>query len=281
VPSQKRKAIKLRSLEIHTFKAFDSLEIDFPSPRLKKHPDVFVMGSKNGLGKTSVLEACALLFLSAVVGQEGLTLDRHPDMPLNLSDLLIRAGANESEIKGDFVSNGEILKLALHIPKSGKIRIEGNTKPFKSLLKASRLHPIEVAERFIFSLVGLISEPLILPPLMYFHSYRKVKEGNPELGMMVEDEPRIRRRIYRRYGPIPEFSTSTFKLELLRSMMSRADLFENLSDYETEGILEKVNELVERYAGGTIYPNGIFDLLQIVQAGKFISFTRQSPKIIP
>ncbi|RJP22366.1 MAG: hypothetical protein C4527_21985 [Candidatus Omnitrophota bacterium] len=249
MPTDEIKGIKLRHLKIKNFKALDCLEIDFPPPTMKKDPDIFIMGSKNGLGKTSVLESCALLFLIAVGGKDTFHFLRHPELPIDLNDLLIRAGARNSTIEGHFKINSKEIAISLSLQKSGEVEVTGNTELFRNLSRKSRIHARDAVESFLFSLIALNSEPLFLPPFLYFHSYRKVQEGNPELGMMVEGERYYRRS---RLRPGNVFPISTFKLEILRSMMSQAELFEDLDDKEAKNILDKLNELVQRYAGGRI-----------------------------
>ncbi len=92
---------------------------------------------------------------------------------------------------------------------------------------------------------------------LYFHSYRKIQEGNPEFGMMVE--PKL---LSRPMGGVPSheinmvferFSiVSRFKIEILRAMMRKANLFEQLAGDNTDETLEKLNGLIERYAAGRI-----------------------------
>jgi hypothetical protein len=55
---------RLRHIEITNYKALDHLTLDIPAPRMPGDPDIFVVGSKNGLGKTSLLECCALIHLN-------------------------------------------------------------------------------------------------------------------------------------------------------------------------------------------------------------------------
>ena len=49
--------IKIRRLQIANYKGIDELELYFPRPKMSGDPDVVVMGSRNGLGKTSVLDS--------------------------------------------------------------------------------------------------------------------------------------------------------------------------------------------------------------------------------
>lgn len=249
--AKRPQAVKLRRIEIRNFKSLEEFDIDFPEPKMRTDPDVFLMGSKNGLGKTSVLECCTLLFIAAVFGEESLHI-RHPEMPLDVYDLFIRAGSKHASVKGELVVGGENLTIELTLARSRteRAKIKGNVEALKRLREGLRPQSPDAAELAILSLAGLSSDPILLPPLMYFHSYRKVQEGNPELGMMVMEGRRAGRRF--RFRPGYEFPVSLFKLEILRSMMSQAMLFETLDERDSTGVLDKLNVLVERYAGGTI-----------------------------
>ena len=244
-----RGSIKLRKLRVRNFKALDALDIEFPPPRMDDDPDVLVMGSRNGVGKTSILESCALLVLGAAAGEEGLRLDRYSEMSFSLNELLIRAGAQKATIDGTFLIDGHATQIKVSVAEDGPVRVAGNTEAFRDMLHKMHLHPSELGERFLSSLVSFSAEPLLLPPFLYFHSYRKVQEGNPELGMMVEGARPHRRT---RFRPVAEMAISSFKLEILRSMMSRASLFETLDVEEADELVDRLNDLVDVYAGGRI-----------------------------
>ncbi|MFB3787372.1 MAG: AAA family ATPase [bacterium] len=270
---KKESGIALRYLKLENFKAFDSFEINFPAPRMKDDPDIFVLGSKNGLGKTSVLEACALLFLCACSGKKELIIHRRHDFPIDLTELLIRAGKESAIIEGMFDCKKEPAKVKLKMGKNRIFECSGDLELFKKYRQEQYLSREEIAEYLQSCLAGLNSDPLVLPPFMYFHSYRKVQEGNPEFGMMVSG-----RRYNRvRFRPGYEYPISTFKLEILRSMMGKAELFETLDDEKAGEVLEKLNELVKKYAGGTISklrpsPDNTIDF-RIVPTGGGESFT--------
>ncbi|MCW8966595.1 MAG: ATP-binding protein, partial [Candidatus Pacearchaeota archaeon] len=55
--------IRINKIYIKNYKAIDELEIEFTKPLMRDDLDVFVLGSGNGVGKTSVLECCSLFFL--------------------------------------------------------------------------------------------------------------------------------------------------------------------------------------------------------------------------
>ncbi len=245
--SQKQIPIAIRKLKVKNFKAFDDFEIEFPKPRMKNDPDVFLMGSKNGVGKTSVLEACALL-LYFMCNKDGKFISYEFNERLyNFSDLLIRSGENKSVINGVFSIGNNEHETRLIIEKSNQFKID----------KASRLPNNFYDSRYsiseddtgysLSSIIGLNPEPLLFQQFMYFHSYRKVLEGNPELGMIIEKR-RQRFKSRRRL----EYPVSSFKLEILRLKIGQADLFENIDDEHASKILNKLNSIVERYSGGTI-----------------------------
>jgi len=247
---QQPKSIKIRNLKIRNFKGLDDIELDFPAPQLKGDPDIIVMGSRNGLGKTSVLESCALLFLAASQDQISLNRFLSPGISINIPDLLIRGGEEDANISGEFFVDHQKFSVNLQISRTGNFKTNTDTPAFKQVLtqKHFRLfYTSDNIERFFYSLVGLSPEPILLPHFIYFHSDRKIQEGGLELGMMVEDKS------YRRLKRVrAELPISTFKLEILRSLMSRGGLFENIDDTESEKVIETLNELMSRYASGTI-----------------------------
>jgi len=248
------KGIKLRRLVVKNVKVIDQLTLDFPAPRMKDDPDVFVLGSKNGLGKTSVLESSAMAFIAAAAGKEVFGSADHPRFPVDLFDLVVRAGAPHGEIVGNFVVDGEAVSVTLRLSRKGRTQVTGNTQAFQKVVKTYPPWPdgpVEMAENVLLSLAGMSAEPLLVPPLIYFHSYRKVQEGSPELGAMVEGESMSRRRRYYRRRT-PGYPISTFKVEILRSMMGQRYLFEELDVTESRDVLNVLNELLQQYAGGKL-----------------------------
>ncbi|MBM3325693.1 MAG: ATP-binding protein [Calditrichaeota bacterium] len=255
--SKKKTGSRIESISIRNFKAIDSLEVKFPLPLLPSDLDVTVLGSKNGLGKTSLLESCALPFVIGLSREPALFLERFTDSDISIdfSKLFIRGQSKSSSIELLVKNNGSTYRINTEIKRKDKIRINGDKDEFSKLLFRESEHiairkmetPDEI-ERMLLSFSSISSEPLIIPPLLYFHSYRKVREGNPELGAMLES-PRFARR-YHRYSPV-----GMFKIEILKLLMSQAEIFEidsSKGKSEIEEHIRTLKELVYKYAGGDI-----------------------------
>ncbi|HQO35001.1 MAG TPA: AAA family ATPase, partial [bacterium] len=227
-----KKGIKLRKLHIENFKAFDKLDLEFPEPRMKDDPDIVVMGSENGLGKTTVMEACALLFLVAYYENythyDALDIRQLQDLPIDLRETFIRAGASEAIINGSFAFHNDSERWGVQLFQHGRIRPDDPGRILQHLRFGipRSTGPSLSPSRFFASLSALTSEPLLLPPLLYFHSYRKIQEGNPQFGMMFNTADR---HYQKSLDPnLSETPVSALKIQLLHSMMSRAGLFEDL-----------------------------------------------------
>ncbi|MBF0400017.1 MAG: AAA family ATPase [Magnetococcales bacterium] len=256
----KKKAMdqfRINRIEITNFKAIDKIEMDFFLPKMKADPDIYVMGSRNGLGKTSILEACTLLSLAAHSVEKRWNVSRIPEISMNLSELFIRSGAETASVSGEFSLNESSITVSVNLSKDGIIKIDGDSEKIRKILPGNSSTE-ELVERFFMLQAGYNMEPVIMQPCLYFHSYRKVQEGNPELGMMVESD-RIHRRMmirtpYGRVGIAPNGNmfVSTFKLQILRAMMGKANLFERLDSKNADETLDRLNGLIDRYAGGKI-----------------------------
>jgi len=249
-----RKQIRLTHLKISNYKKIDSLEIDFPPPLMQGDPDILVLGSKNGGGKTSVLECCALSLLSAIFQVNFKRRFRTDDLPLEIANLLVKAGQEAANIEAKLEGHNKQYIVSLAIDhrigfstlsvtdgNGGDTSFEFNRKDYPDTLD----YPLN-------SIFSFSSEPLIIPPLLHFNSYRKVQESNPELGMMADDYPRsydVRRRAGIRNIVSP---VSSFKLEILRSLMGQASLFEDTDKEQSQNILSQLNSLIKRYCGGQI-----------------------------
>ena len=235
--------IKIRRISIRNYKGIDELNMAFPVPRLPDDPDIFVMGSRNGLGKTSIIECCALLLLGPMLREERFGLrDRYSivDAP----DLLIRAGERSAEIGGEIVLGDEAVTVKMSIDRRGRVKLS-DEKLFERMLEKRSIDPESDADDLIRAICGFTPNPVIENTFLLFHSYRKVQEGNPEMGMMLRGRNP-------RHLPHYEFPMSAFKLQILRSLMGQANLFELDEEEGSDETIDALNKLVETYAGGTI-----------------------------
>jgi hypothetical protein len=246
--------IRLSRLTIKNYKKLDSLEIDFPRPVMEGDADILLFGSKNGGGKTSVLECCSLLILAGVIGDKINRIFRESDSLIDVADLLVKAGESQAIISGIFEMGSESCGVELKIASGAIIesQTDGNKAIFEIFKKGFRGSEPETLVNSILSFSG---EPLIMPPLLHFNSYRKIQESKPELGMMADDyskqrDLRIRSRLGMRFSSNP---ISSFKLEILNSLMVKADLFEGFDQKdEAKSALHQLNSLIQRYGGGQV-----------------------------
>ncbi len=254
--SSTHKKIRLERLVVRNLKALDQLEIDLPAPEMAADPDIFVLGSKNGLGKTSFLEACFIVFLATLAsrGMSSFSLDldiREYIRPLiDLPDMLVRAGARQAELEGTFsIGSKTTARLNVVLERNGRVAIEGNTAAFARAIPSeeqkNQAYIRDAISRFAHLLAGLNNDALVLSPYAYFHSYRKVQEGNFELNYLLESN---RHRLNTRPYPPP----STFKREIIQLLMGRGNIIEDLSHTEAETMLNQLQTLMRQYAGGHI-----------------------------
>ena len=248
------KSVKIRKLRIQNFKAFEDIEIDFPEPRMNDDPDVAVMGSENGLGKTTILEAVSVLYLISVFPESSLDLRDFSDISFNSSSAtpiaqFFRAGSQEARISGDIEISGELFHVSLTLDKGGHFIIDSNIEPDSLILNSPLSAAHQAQQRLLYTLGGITSDPLFLPRLLYFHSNRMIRGGNPDFGSIVSKR---NRPFEIAFSPRIEFPISFFKLEILRSIMSQAGLFEKEETENEEITFVKLNDLTERYAGGRI-----------------------------
>ncbi len=264
--------IKIRHISIRDYKGIDSIDLEIPSPSMLDDPDILVMGSKNGLGKTSVIECCALLLLAHTLPEKRIRLnDRYSE--IDVPDLLIRAGSKSAEIKGEVVLGEEAATLQMRIDRRGNVGISDHPL-LEELIGSGRFDPERDSAQIVKAICGFSPNPVIDSLFLLFHSYRKIQEGNPELGMMVQDH--TRRRSYR-HDVHSEFPVSAFKVRILRSLMAQAGLFE-LEESESDEAINKLNELVKLYAGGIISKlrpsadNTVDFRISLVNGGKSFTF---------
>lgn len=246
-PQPEREAVKpkvrISRIGIQSFKAIESLDLDLPLPRTADEPDAFVLGSKNGVGKTSVLEACALGLLSAVE----LTLEAQS------FGGLLRSGATEGAVD-----------TVIHYGQR-EYRSKVGLNPWGWGMKpdTNSLYDADDLEKALFGfsasrssgddwlpyVLGISSDPLISRPVLFFHSYRKVREGNLAIELMVNSSRSASQGASERTGGAGVLGL--FKTLLVQALMARSGLFEGGSS-NADDILDELNGLMREFAEGTV-----------------------------
>jgi predicted ATPase len=229
--------LRFEQIEIKNYKGIDSLKIDFAPPKFSDIPDVTVIGSPNGLGKTSILECCALLLLAI---EDGNTLEFLSE------NLLHTFFEKDFSISGNFRKKGKVYSISLSYRKrEERFEIEYESKPIIDIKKPRELDD-PFSEQDIASVLGISSNPVLRNYFLFFSSYRKIQEGSPELGMLVrQSQMRLRPYSFRRNETV----ISSFKVEILRSiMLGNATLFDENDNADSKEILGKLNKLLNKYA---------------------------------
>jgi predicted ATPase len=248
--TEEKLGIRLSRIKISNYKKIDSLEFDLLPPLIEGDADILLLGSKNGGGKTSILECCSLLMLAGLFKDNFRRRFERDETLLDIANLLVKAGQETVNLQGDFEYENKKCKVSLTINRQEGFsapKLEGDDSLFRVNKKKFNVFDYPLNSIFAFS-----GEPLIVPPLLHFNSYRKVQESNPELGMMADDYHRIydvRRRAGMRNVVNP---VSSFKLEILRSLMGQASLFEDIDKEQSQIVLSQLNSLIQRYCGGQI-----------------------------
>ncbi|MDR1921930.1 MAG: ATP-binding protein [Candidatus Adiutrix sp.] len=245
--------IRIRSLIINGYKGIENLKLDFPRPRMADDPDIFALGSQNGVGKTSVLECCSLLMLAFILesGKSKFSYDKASILKQsNLLDIVINSRSKQTSIKGVIDIGNEHIDASITIERTGAIRAE--TSLTDKMCRDNGLDSSMIdLNFFIESICGLTSNPVVIKPFLLFHSYRKIQEGNLEIGSLLKSERHngVGSYISRKDAPI-----SVFKNQILLSLMANANLFEAFQAYpDKSDDINKLNELMSDYAnGGTI-----------------------------
>lgn len=243
--------VRLAYLHVENYKSLDSVDLSLPAPSTEDELDAFVLGSKNGIGKSSLLECCAFSMIGAVspkllAGDHGLR--EFPD----LFDLLVRTGADKAIIKSSIVFGEGTHPFELELSAKGRFRPNTAEQIFKQTVDPIGLRYGSSDESDVVdSVLGMNSEPLVLPRLLLFHSYRKIREGNSALGAMVD--PAFVRRHYpprRLGGPGP---LSTFKVVLVQALMAKSGLFERVkTPHNEDEVIKQLNGLLRDFAGGIV-----------------------------
>lgn len=155
-------SIRINEINIKNYKSIDSLHLPFAIPSYPDELDIYVLGSKNGVGKSSVLECCALAFSRQV-----------PDFYRTCIRREWWAAHNQVTLSmgGDFCTVSTNLTA---IGKNSVTYIQGHNLPD---LENWGCNLRNAEDEIGHSILGSQNNPLIRPPLLFFQSCRTVSDN--------------------------------------------------------------------------------------------------------
>lgn len=227
---------RIEQVRIRDYKGIDSLVLDFPLPKMRHEPDVFVLGSQNGVGKTAVLESCAFLLLALLNRVEGFAFH-----PRNLDvGTLVRAGADRGTISGRVRHNDTVVEIDLNLSRNGQ-PIIGYKHLTGSPLEDLTFDSGQDSREMMGAVCGLTPNPVITKLFLFFHSSMTIPSGSTATRNMIAHG--------QTYDPS---SMSHFKNHVLQALLSQAGLFKAPHRDARAADLLRLNELLHEYADATI-----------------------------
>ncbi|MBM3475385.1 MAG: hypothetical protein FJX75_19145 [Armatimonadetes bacterium] len=225
-PSRPR--IRVSKVTLEGFKAFkEPFTFEIPPPLALDDPDVIVIGSSNGLGKTSLLEGICLGLLAQH--------DFRPAVREKAVALLVNAGAHTARLHVTAMVDGDECHLDAVVFSD---TVTSGSVPAAWHERAPFLSTYDIVP-VVEAMVGNDENPVVAPPVLYFHSYRKIIPLPLELAdIMDARRPGRTRRL------------SVFKFRVLKTLLAQANLLEGTDTPETAGdVLERLDEFLVRFAG--------------------------------
>ncbi len=223
--------VRVSKVTIEGFKAFrDPFTLEIPPPLAQDDMDVLVLGSVNGVGKTTVLEAICLGMLGA---------GAHP-VDQATRTILINSSRESADIWLDIDIGGERSRRRVEVLPGVGLATGGASQAVRELFRQSAPALAEARVRALALMAGRGPDPVIAPPVLYLHSYRKVASGSMQASKLMAraDEDGADEGI------------GAFKRAVLEAMLARADLLEGQQTAESAGpTLGKLDDLLAEFAG--------------------------------
>ncbi len=236
---------RIDHLSIRNYKGIDQLDLEFPQSPMIDAPDVVAIGSRNGVGKSSVLECCALL----------LTIPRllainEDTLSIANADDIVRAGESSVEIRGRVISGKKKTDVCLTVDRDGAVSADRGYRYFDASARTKNdvIRYLGGTAHLLPHVLGQIPAPTIFPACILFHSFRRVSQSHVQPDSIFN--------MPATYGLEPlDFRSSrdVFKGIVLREIMHDSGLLEDTSTREDEGQnLDALSDLIERYTGGRL-----------------------------
>lgn len=234
---------RIESLSIRNYKGIDVLDLVLPQSPIVGSADVVAIGSRNGVGKSSVLECCAIVLAIPKL------LDVHNGTTSfeGVEDI-VRVGEKDAEIHAQVRSSDNRTNIRLTLGRDGSVTaVDGAAHAVdQSRSGFDQFENMGTRANLFPYIVGQKPDPVLFRNGVLFHSYRRVSGGH------VESNNIFRSSMLYDLRPFDDTSTkSLFKAIVVREMMYDAGLVETTGP-RNDRVLDKLNELIRQYAGGQL-----------------------------
>jgi AAA15 family ATPase/GTPase len=227
--------------------------LEFPRPKFPNDPDIFVIGSRNGLGKTSVLECCAWGLIWAYVQNvpENIMLS---DVQINTFPSTVRCQQSTAssvikisnskgsfcECKPLFTEDKILVSDATQSYEKKRVRAFFDTISDKETKYQLRFG-FELPTPFATNYNGQIPNPSIDHLFLFFPDNRYLLKGTVPLKELQSDKK--------------EFPwISEFKIQALEAIMGKSGLLEGQDKKVSEERFEFLNHLVKDFTECELSP---------------------------
>lgn len=236
--------IRIDGIHVRNYKGIDSLKLEFSKPVYSWGHDINALGSRNGVGKTSVLECCALVltalqknfYIDDSLNSENL----YSSYIVDVGDYLIGYGKRSCSITGYLTISKKKVCVKITINSLGHPNVKITGLPRQKRTTTNFIGLVEKVS-------GFLPSPIIENNFIFFHGYRKTTEGgvDPEVLTTSEKYAGLQRRKLKIANP--------FKSLILRSILFEQNVLEgedNSGMYQNSKAT--LNKLISKYVNSRI-----------------------------
>ena len=239
---------RIDKISIRNYKGIDSLDLEFPRPKFPNDPDIFVIGSRNGLGKTSVLECCAWGLIGSYISNVFPNVGefRYQTYPLQVrcsqtsgSAILKISSSKNSLCNCGVKFEGE--NIIAPSPEEGK-QIRSFFDLIPNIEKQYQLRgSVVIPTPFMKNHNAQIPNPSIDHLFLFFPDNRFLLKGTVPLKEIQSEKKEI-----------PWISG--FKIQTLEAILGKSGLLEGQDKKTSEERFEFLNNLVKDFADCELSP---------------------------